>query len=123
MRTAREWAGDFPFILIIAVAAWGFWHVSLEVRTHPVTYYTRGAVTASGERFDPQAPACAVRDPRLLGHWIRFYYHGREIWCRANDLMPRGSKAEYDLTPWAFSRLAPLSKGRIEARAIDEGTQ
>ncbi len=57
---------------------------------------------------------CAVRDRKLLDSWLRMEYHDHVIYVYANDLMPANSSAEYDLTPAAFERLAPLARGRLD---------
>lgn len=86
-----------------------------KVALPEVTWYDQGWVTKSGEYFNPEGMTCAVRDPKLIGHWLSFEYDGASIDVYANDLMPPNSKAEYDLTPRAFSQLASLKKGRIHA--------
>lgn len=84
---------------------------------YEVTYYTAGSITADGSRYDPKGMTCAVKDRSLLHTWIRFEYRGNVVYCWANDVMPKNAKADYDLTPAAFKRLAPLSVGRLKVNA------
>ncbi len=80
---------------------------------HQVTWYQNGQITATGDAFDPSQLTCAVRNKSEIGRWIRFEYEGSVVICWANDRMPSRSTAEYDLTPAAFMRLAPLKDGRL----------
>lgn len=81
------------------------------------TYYNSGTTTADGSKFDPSLFTCAVKNRAELHTWIRFEYHGNVVYCWANDVMPKTAKADYDLTPAAFQKLAPLTKGRIKVNA------
>lgn len=85
------------------------------LRQAEVTWYQDGDFAANGDPFRADGFTCAVRDRKEWKCWIRFEYQQRVVYCFANDLMPEGSRAEYDLTPVAFMRLAPLHTGRIKA--------
>lgn len=84
-----------------------------------VTWYQDGEFAANGDKFITTGYTCAVRDRKEWKHWIRFEYQGRVVICYANDLMPEGSKAGYDLTPAAFMRLSPLRQGRLKNVKIE----
>lgn len=84
-------------------------------RNAEVTWYQDGDFAANGDPFRVDGFTCAVRDRREWKRWIRFEYQQKVVYYFSNDLMPEGSRAEYDLTPVAFMRLAPLRTGRIKA--------
>jgi hypothetical protein len=86
---------------------------------HEVTWYQDGEIAANGDKFEPKGYTCAVRSRRDWKHWIRLEYQGRVVYCYANDRMPEGSRAEYDLTPAAFARLAPLRQGRLKGVKVE----
>ena len=81
--------------------------------------YESGTVTASGERFNPQAMTCAswYHD---FGTVLRVSHAGRSVLVRVND---RGPARRYvrqgrtiDLSRAAFARIAPLRVGLITVK-------
>ena len=84
-----------------------------SIERHFVSYYNHGTVTASGEPFVKTNFTCAVREYDDMGHWYVFTYQNRSVYCWANDVMPRSSNAEYDLSEGAFAKLAPLKAGMV----------
>ena len=88
------------------------------------TYYTvksSSNITASGERYDEEGMTCALRTHKF-GHIWRVCRLDSDICVvvRNNDYGPGNQKAIIDLTPKAFSRLAPLQDGilKVSVRRI-----
>jgi len=112
---------DWLAIILLAIAALIICLTNVACSTFfvddEVTYYVAGTTTADGSHYNPEQLTCAVKDRTLLHHWIRFEYRGNVVYCWANDVMPKTAKADYDLTPAAFMRLAPLYKGRLKVNA------
>lgn len=88
--------------------------------TTSVTHYDSGAITKSGEFYSANAYTCAVNKPEAMDKWYRVQFGDSHIYVYANDLMDmvarKDPNLQLDLTPAAFSRLAPLARGRIECR-------
>jgi rare lipoprotein A len=76
----------------------------------------RGATMANGERFDPDAITCAMREVPLDSLVrVRRVATGATIVARVTDRGPAlGTGCVVDLSRAAFARLAPLALGRIE---------
>lgn len=72
-----------------------------------------GALTASGESFNPEALTCAHKS-LPFGTLVTLSCAGRAVRVRVNDRGPYIAGREYDLTPAAFKRLAPLGAGVIK---------
>lgn len=87
---------------------------------HQVTWYAHtGHLTASGETYDEELYTCAVKDRADMKHWFVLTYGKRSVRVWANDIIPKAAAADFDLTPEAFTSLAPLGVGRlygVEAR-------
>ena len=83
-----------------------------------------GAVTAGGERFDPQAMVCASWDyPLNTRLRITNLNNGRQVVCRVNDRGPaRGLGRAVDLTPSAFSQIADPDVGTVPV-AVEPWTE
>jgi rare lipoprotein A len=79
------------------------------------SFYT-GTVTASGERFDPNALTAAHKAPVPFGTRLRVSGNGHSVVVRVNDRGPFVPGRCIDLTPAAFKRLAPLSTGVLHVR-------
>jgi len=88
-----------------------------DYQTGKATYYTvesSSNITASGERYDEEGMTCALRTHKF-GHLWQVCQLGTDrcVVVRNNDYGPGNPKAIIDLTPKAFSRLAPLRDGII----------
>lgn len=81
-----------------------------------VSWYSAGARTANGARFDPNGLTCAHRSlpfgTRVRVSNIRT---GRSVVCVVNDRGPFIRGRSLDLARGAFARIAPLSSGVIRA--------
>lgn len=89
-----------------------------DQETGLASYYGRtGRRTASGEPVDPQALAAAHRT-LPFGTLVRVteMRTGRSVDVRINDRGPFVRGRILDLSPAAFSRLAPLSRGVVRVR-------
>ncbi len=79
---------------------------------------SRGRPTASGERFYPSAMTAAHKS-LPFGAWVRIQASGqspRFVDVRINDRGPFIRGRELDLSPAAFKRLAPLSRGVVNVK-------
>jgi len=100
------------FLVFLLVAFWvaGFLAGAIHsqyART-VVTHYDHGAMTRSGELYNPHNYTCAVPLDKM-DKWYRVEFNGRVVYVYANDSCKEG----VDLTPAAFNRLAPLERGVI----------
>lgn len=77
---------------------------------------TSGVWTASGEPMRDDALTCAMWNVPF-GTMLRVSAGSRSVICKVNDRGPgRGARARgvvVDLSPAAFSELAPLRRGKI----------
>jgi rare lipoprotein A len=82
-----------------------------------VSFYDTGAVTASGEPFDP-GDYTAAHPTLAFDTQVRVTNpaNGWSIVVRINDRGPYAPGRCLDLTPAAFSEIAPLSAGVIQAK-------
>ena len=75
-----------------------------------VSYYSKGKLTASGERFNRNDMTCAHR--RLpFGTRVKVEYRGRVIVCRVNDRGPFVGGRILDLSQGAASALGMIGAG------------
>jgi len=68
----------------------------------------------SGRLYDPTEPVCASND-WPIGAVLVVAYQGNAAVCVVQDRMRDGGNL--DMTPAGFARLAPLSRGRVDATA------
>jgi len=73
-----------------------------------------GRRTASGEPYDASALTCASNRFRL-GTRLRVTAGGRSVVVRVNDRTAEKYADRIDLTPAAFTKLADLKTGLVEA--------
>lgn len=88
--------------------------------TRQVTWYgwESGPLTASGQKYNPNAMCGASRD--LFGKTLRLTYRGKSVTVRINDkTAKRLAGLVVDLTPAAFRRLAPLKAGRLHEVQVE----
>lgn len=106
------------YVIVAIIAFWCTSLVKSIMRSEfQATYYQSGVITASGEKFDPNAMACA-HPYATFGSWVKVESSDTEpanvIYVRVND---RTKTAQLiDLTPAAFKQLAPLERGKIKVR-------
>jgi len=82
--------------------------------TCTASYYDQGTRTASGEPFDPGALTAAHRTlPFGTMVAVTDTDNGNSVVVRINDRGPFAEGRCLDLTPAAFQRLAPLSRGVV----------
>jgi rare lipoprotein A len=74
-----------------------------------------GKPTASGEIFRPEAMT-AASNQYPLGTTLRVTASGRSVVVRVNDRTAKKYADRIDLTPAAFTKLAPLKTGLVEAQ-------
>lgn len=93
--------------------------LSLSATAHYATWYGdsfHGKLTASGERYNQNALTCASNKYKF-GTKLIVTNHatGKSVTCRVND---RGGFNKYgvslDLSKAAFTKISPLSKGKIK---------
>ena len=97
--------------------------VSLSATAQYATWYGgkfHGKLTASGERFDQNASTCASNKYKLGTKLIvTNLENGKSVTCHVND---RGGFEKYgvslDLSKGAFSKISPLSKGKIKVTIV-----
>ena len=97
--------------------------VSLSATAQYATWYGgkfHGKLTASGERFDQNALTCASNKYKLGTKLIvTNLENGKSVTCHVND---RGGFEKYgvslDLSKGAFSKISPLSKGKIKVTIV-----
>ena len=95
----------------------------LSANAHYATWYGgkfHGRLTASGERYDQNALTCASNKyPFGSELVVTNKANGKSVTCRVND---RGGFGKYgvslDLSRAAFSKIAPLSAGRIKVSIV-----
>ena len=73
--------------------------------------------TASGEPYDVTTMTCAHKT-LPFGTWVCLVGdNGSSVTVKVNDRGPFVKGRDFDLTPAAFARLAPLDKGLVRVRA------
>ena len=93
------------------------------------TYYTEASVraegnsgiTASGEVFKDSGLTCAMRSRKFGGSYrVTAIESGKSVVVRHSDFGPNKKQDTkgviVDLSPAAFKKLAPLSKGKIRVQ-------
>lgn len=73
-----------------------------------------GRPTASGEPYRPSALTCASNRFRF-GTRLQVTAGGKSVIVRVNDRTAKKHAARIDLSPAAFTKLAPLHQGLVEA--------
>ncbi len=91
------------------------------ITTQTITFYNLpGNITAAGNKFSRGAMRAAMpasNSQRIkAGAWYRIYNQdGKSVDVCVNDHLPSRNQG-LDLTPGAFSRIAPLGAGKLQLR-------
>jgi peptidoglycan lytic transglycosylase len=109
-----------PLLVRTGVAAVALSTLSIAVavpanagtQTCQASYYTakEGATTASGQPYHRNAMAAAHKTLKF-GTKVKVRYGSKTVTVKINDRGPYVKGRCIDLTPAAFKKLAPLSKG------------
>jgi rare lipoprotein A len=95
-----------------------------ETVVSKASFYSGYRITANGERFSPNSLTSAHK--RLpFGSIVRVenIANGKSVVVRINNRGPYITGRSLDLTPYAFSQIAPLKQGVVRVRytVISEG--
>jgi len=102
-------------IFLVSVIAWAAQPVDTVATWYGRAYH--GRKTASGERFDMSAMTAA--HPWLpFGTMLKVSWLGREVVVRITD-RPKKGRNILDLSPRAFSQLAPLEIGHLDGAVCE----
>ncbi len=114
-----EWIGVFALAAAGVVAGHQVrqWWLNRNATAY---YYAGSGLTKSGDKFQPEAYTMAVESEEMMDHWYKLEFAGKEVYVYANDIMPKKDHdgRVIDLSPGAFQKLAPLSRGKIEGVLI-----
>ena len=74
-----------------------------------------GGIMANGQRYDMGDPTTCASNDYALGARLVVAFEGRAVVCQVRDRMAPGWHGAVDMSRAGFARLAPLSRGRLNA--------